>query len=174
MKPRKKAAKNSKKSKDRVAIHHPIQMPIQVSAARKNDMRSQFGALVYRVKNDKIQILLITSRTRGRWIIPKGWPMIGETPADAAATEAWEEAGVKGKVYDRCLGLYSYTKRREDQRDLPCLVMIYPIKAKKLSDKFPEAGQRRRKWFSRKKAAKLVSEPELAKMIGSFDPRHVK
>ncbi|MGR3839420.1 MAG: NUDIX hydrolase [Cognatishimia sp.] len=137
-------------------------------------MRSQFGALVYRVKNDKIQILLITSRTRGRWIIPKGWPMIGETPADAAATEAWEEAGVKGKVYDRCLGLYSYTKRREDQRDLPCLVMIYPIKAKKLSDKFPEAGQRRRKWFSRKKAAKLVSEPELAKMIASFDPRHVK
>ena len=52
--------------------------------------------------------------------------------------------------------------------------MIYPIKAKKLSDKFPEAGQRRRKWFSRKKAAKLVSEPELAKMIASFDPRHVK
>ncbi len=156
-----------------MTVHSPVQLPIQVTNVRKKDMRSQIAALVYRVKNGKLQVLLITSRNSGRWIIPKGWPMEGETPANAAATEAWEEAGVKGKTYDRCLGVYSYFKVREKSRDLPCLVLVYPIKAKKLATEFPEYKQRRRKWFSAKKAAKLVREKELAHMLASFDPRQV-
>ena len=158
----------------RVTVQTPIQLPIKLRSVRKRDVRSQFGALVYRVRNDKVQILLITSRGTGRWIIPKGWPMPGETPADAAAQEAWEEAGVRGKTFDQCLGLYSYLKRQDSKRSLPCLVMVYPVKAKKLASRFPEAGQRRRKWFSLKKASKLVSEPELAQLIRSFDPRILK
>ena len=156
-----------------MTVHSPVQLPIQMQKARKKDMRSQFAALVYRVKNDKVQVLLVTSRNSGRWIIPKGWPMLGETPSDAAATEAWEEAGVKGKTFDRCLGVYSYYKTRGGSRDLPCLVMVYPIKAKKLEAEYPEHDQRRRKWFSLKKAAKLVTEPELSHIIASFDPRQV-
>lgn len=156
-----------------MTVQGPVQLPIQVNKARKKDMRSQFGALVYRVKNDKVQILLVTSRNTRRWIIPKGWPMLGSTPAEAAAIEAWEEAGVIGKKSDRCLGVYSYYKTRSGTRYLPCLVMVYPIKAKKLKTNFPEAKERRVKWFSQKKAAKLVTEPELAKIIKSFDPKHV-
>lgn len=137
------------------------------------DVRSQFGALVYRVRNDKVQVLLITSRNTGRWIIPKGWPIAGATPSEAAETEAWEEAGVKGRASHSCLGLYSYLKRRETLRDLPCLVMVYPLEARKLQSKYPESAERRRKWFSRRTAAKLVHEPELAHMIKNFDPRHL-
>jgi len=147
-----------------------VQLPIKLPKAKKRDLRSQFAALVYRIKDDKLQILLITSRGTGRWIIPKGWPMLGLRPAEAAAQEAWEEAGVKGKVTDQCLGLYSYYKTDTKQGTLPCLVNVYPVKAHKLSKIYPEAGQRRRKWFSPKKAAKLVREPELAKLIKSFDP----
>lgn len=147
-----------------------MQLPIKLPKAKKRDVRSQFAALVYRVKDEKLQVLLITSRRTGRWIIPKGWPMLGKRPAEAAAQEAWEEAGVKGKVSDQCLGLYSYYKTNPRFGTLPCLVNVYPVEAKKLVKKFPEAGERRRKWFSPKKAAKLVREPELAKLIKSFDP----
>lgn len=156
-----------------MATLQATQLPIKLGKAHKTDLRSQFAALVYRIKNDKIQVLLVTSRARGRWIIPKGWPMLGETPADAAATEAWEEAGVVGKPSDQCLGVYSYYKDRGASRKLPCLVMVYPMKAKKLVTDFPEAGQRRRKWVSRDKAAKMVEEKELAKLIKTFDPRKI-
>ncbi|MEP4199054.1 MAG: NUDIX hydrolase [Aliishimia sp.] len=147
------------------------QLPISVHGARKWDVRSQFAALCYRVHNEKVQVLLITSRGTGRWIIPKGWPMDGQTPAQCAATEAWEEAGVVGKSSDVCLGLYSYQKMREDQGDLPCLAMVYPVKVKKLETEFPEAEQRKRKWVSRKKASQMVAEPELARILRDFDPK---
>jgi len=150
-----------------------VQLPIKLPKAKKRDLRSQFAALVYRVKDGKTQVLLITSRGTGRWIIPKGWPMLGLRPSEAAAQEAWEEAGVKGSVTDQCLGLYSYYKTDEKNRSLPCLVNVYPVNARKLANRYPEAGQRRRKWFSLKKASKLVQEPELAKLIKSFDPENL-
>lgn len=146
------------------------QHPIRIAPTGKAEVRSQFGALCYRIKDGKVQILLITSRDSGRWIIPKGWPLSGETPAGAAATEAFEEAGVEGKLSDHTLGFYSYEKRI-DSRRLPCVVAVFPIRVKKLLNDFPEQGQRQRKWFSRKKAAECVREPELKRMIRDFDPR---
>ena len=94
-----------------------------------------------------------------------------EAPGAAAAREAWEEAGVRGRVTGGCLGVYSYTKEMDDGEMLPVVAMLYPVEVKITADKYPEAGQRRRKWMSRKKAAKMVSEPELARMIRDFDPR---
>lgn len=147
-----------------------MQLPIKLPKAKKRDLRTQFAALVYRIKDGDMQILLITSRGTGRWIIPKGWPMLGMRPAQAAAQEAWEEAGVKGNVTDQCIGLYSYYKTGTKRGTLPCLVNVYPVHARRLKKKYPEAGERRRKWFSPKKAAKLVKEPELSKLIKSFNP----
>lgn len=150
------------------------QLPLTVRGANKRDVRSQFAALCYRVVNDSVRILVITSRGSRRWIIPKGWPNDGMTPAQSAMEEAWEEAGVVGKATDICLGLFSYNKTFEESDDLPCVVMVYPVKVKSLSDKFPEKDQRQRKWVSRKKAASLVQEPELARIIRDFDPRHLR
>ena len=48
------------------------QRRVRLGQAGKNEMRSQFAALCYRLRNDKPQILLITSRGSGRWIVPKG------------------------------------------------------------------------------------------------------
>ena len=141
-----------------------------MEATSKRDVRTQFAALCYRVHNDETQILLVTSRQSGRWIIPKGWPMEGETPAQSAATEAYEEAGVEGKTYNVCLGLYSYTKIMDGTDDLPCAVSVFPVKVKKVLKSYPEAKERRRKWFSVKKAASRVREPELRKILKHFDP----
>ncbi|MEL7345614.1 MAG: NUDIX hydrolase, partial [Pseudomonadota bacterium] len=73
-------------------------------------MRTQFGALCWRIKNGETRILLVTSRRTKRWILPKGWPLHGATPAKAATREAWEEAGARGKARPICLGIYSYLK----------------------------------------------------------------
>lgn len=147
------------------------QPPLSLLGARKGDVRTQFAALCYRVRRGKVQILLITSRRTKRWIVPKGWPMEGKTPAASAGIEAWEEAGVRGTPSDTALGVYAYGKNMGDADELPCVVLLYPMLVKSLAKKFPESGERRRRWVSRKKAAKLVAEDDLARLIVNFDPR---
>lgn len=149
------------------------QLPLAVELEGKRDMRTQFGALCYRVVKNKTQVLMITSRRTKRWIIPKGWPMQGATPGQSALREAWEEAGVKGKINGPCLGLFSYEKRLPGSETLPCAVLVYPVKVTNLSDRFPEVAQRERKWMSPKKAAQKVAEPELAYMIRRFEAKRL-
>src|SRR5262245_43345878 len=63
------------------------------------DYRQQIAALPVRHNGDgSAAILLITSRKTRRWVIPKGWPIKGTSHPDSAAIEAWEEAGIKGKI----------------------------------------------------------------------------
>lgn len=149
------------------------QRPIRLPASQKRELRTQFGALCYRIRQDKVQILLITSRARKRWIVPKGWPMDKTTPAQAAATEAYEEAGVEGKILPICLGIYSRTEGLV-KGDLPCVVALFPLKVKRVRSSYPEMKQRQRKWFSQKKAAGLVDNPELGQIIKGFDPTKLK
>lgn len=146
------------------------QAPIVLKDREKTDVRTQFAGLCYRVHDDKLQVLMITSRRTGRWVIPKGWPADGKTPIESALTEAWEEAGVKGRVSGDCLGLFSYQKNLDDDDDLPCVAMVYPIKVKTLSANYPEKGQRKRRWMTPQKAAEKVVEPELARILKNFDP----
>jgi 8-oxo-dGTP pyrophosphatase MutT (NUDIX family) len=140
-------------------------------ADQKNDAQTQFAALCYRVRHDKVQVLLITSRASKRWIVPKGWPIEAHSPAASARQEAWEEGGVIGQAESSCLGVYSYAKDVGSTDDVPCRVMLYPVRVKSLAKRYPEQHQRRRRWVSRKKAARLVAEPELARMILDFDPQ---
>jgi len=148
------------------------QLPIRLPAAGKRELRTQFGALCYRVQKDKVQVLMITSRTRQRWIVPKGWPMDKATPAQAAAREAFEEAGVEGKINGNCLGIYTYNKAVEGD-DLPLVVALFALKVKRIHAIYPERGQRRRKWMSLKKAAALVESPELSHIIKAFNPKAI-
>jgi len=132
---------------------------------------TQHAALCFRIDaKGAPEILLITSRDTGRWVIPKGWPVPGRDAAGSALQEAWEEAGVKGKVHDTCLGLYSYGKVLDGKTVLPTVVTVYPVAVDRLAKTYPEVGARRRKWFSPAKAATKVDEPELADLIARFDP----
>lgn len=145
-------------------------LPISLPPGAKSDVRTQFAALCYRVHKEKLQILLITSRTTKRWILPKGWPMDGKTPAQSAAVEAWEEAGVQGLPDEQCLGVFSYSKASEDGGTLPCLAMVFAVAVQSMARDFPEAAERERMWVSRKRAAKLVDEPELSRILRDFEP----
>jgi 8-oxo-dGTP pyrophosphatase MutT (NUDIX family) len=131
---------------------------------------NQFGALCWRRHGKGHEVLLITSRDTGRWVIPKGWPMREMTPPEAAAREAWEEAGVQGTTTTRGLGFFAYRKGLAPDRALPCVVEVFALKVDRLADSYPEKGQRRRKWFRPEKAAKKVDEPDLRQLILAFVP----
>jgi len=131
----------------------------------------QVAALCWRRVKGRTDVLLITSRDTGRWIVPKGWPIKGLSDAQSALREAWEEAGVRaGADRARHAGAFFYDKGLEDGSDLPVVAHVYKVRLRKddLADRFPEAGQRRRAWVPAKKAAKLVQEPELKKILRSL------
>lgn len=134
----------------------------------------QYAALCYRVVNGKIRILLVTSRGTKRWIVPKGWPMAKKSPHEAALIEAKEEAGVIGRVRSEPIGNYTYYKVLSDGSQVACVGTLFPVHVKLLRAEYPEANERDRKWFSRKKAAKKVAEPELADLIRAFDPAKLR
>jgi 8-oxo-dGTP pyrophosphatase MutT (NUDIX family) len=142
---------------------------IQISS--ETSETAQFAALCWRVKKAAVEVLLVTSRDTGRWVIPKGWPMPGLSPSDTAAREAWEEAGVKGQITDEALGCFDYLKAFNQRQDnLACQVQVFALRVSSLAAKFPERKQRRRKWFSALKAAKLVDEAGLSDLIKGFLP----
>ena len=128
----------------------------------------QCAALCYRHHRGQAQVLLVTSRDTGRWLLPKGWPIAGLDPWQTAAREAWEEAGVKGETLVQCLGHYSYLKTFADRAGQPCIVAVYALRVVSIAARFREHQQRRRKWFALEKAAALVQEPQLQQLIADF------
>jgi 8-oxo-dGTP pyrophosphatase MutT (NUDIX family) len=127
----------------------------------------QYAALPYRMA-DGLEILLITSRETGRWVLPKGWPMKGKEGYATAAREAEEEAGVRGRIGKMPIGCYGYGKRLPDGVLLDFTVQVYPLEVEKHMDRWPEQGQRTIAWFKPEDAADLVEEDELASLIDSF------
>ncbi|MEL6644115.1 MAG: NUDIX hydrolase [Pseudomonadota bacterium] len=140
----------------------------------KGDIANQIAALPFRTdKGGKLRVLMVTSRDTGRWVMPKGWLMDGKKPWQAAKIEALEEAGAVGFISDRPVGHYHYVKRLEPRGKLTCRVTVYPMIVDKLKRRWKERKERRRHWFSLKKAARLVDEPELTKLLEAMasDPK---
>ena len=133
--------------------------------------RQQIAALPYRFGDQgAVEVLLVTSRDTGRWIIPQGWPMKHKKPHKAAAQEAVEEAGVKGSVGNTPIGQYLYWKRRTRDFVL-CQVNVYPLQVLKHLKTWPERGQRELRWFTPEEAALHIEEPELAELIRDLPQR---
>jgi 8-oxo-dGTP pyrophosphatase MutT (NUDIX family) len=128
----------------------------------------QVGALCLRDGKKGPKVLLVKS-SRGRWIIPKGWPMDGHTDAQTAKVEAWEEAGVqKGKTSKAPVGGYITEKRFADGRRVPCHVSVYRIDVRALTKTYPEAAIRKRKWMSLRKAASKVDDTGLQALMNAL------
>jgi 8-oxo-dGTP pyrophosphatase MutT (NUDIX family) len=126
----------------------------------------QVAAICYRDAPVGRQVLLITSRGTGRWIVPKGWPIDGLNAVEAALQEAWEEAGVKARV-ERAepAGHFTYDKRHEAGDDTPVLAQAFKVRIDRLEDSYPEADERKRQWFTPKEAANRVLEPGLQDLL---------
>ncbi|MFD1159829.1 NUDIX hydrolase [Roseovarius aestuarii] len=126
----------------------------------------QVAALCYREVEGRTEVLLITSRDTGRWILPKGWPMDGMDAPDAALKEAWEEAGVKTGDLDKDpIGAFDYEKRLDDGYESPVHAQVYKVKVVEMTDEFPEADERSLSWFTPDEAANKVKEPGLQEIL---------
>jgi 8-oxo-dGTP pyrophosphatase MutT (NUDIX family) len=128
----------------------------------------QYAALPYRIEARQVQVLLITSRGTRRWVIPKGWPMPGLKPQDAAALEAAEEAGVTGEIEAHPIGSYHYEKGLKDARTAAVQVIVFPLLVTGQADAWKEQKERTVRWFRAARAAPLVAEPALRRLILDF------
>ena len=128
----------------------------------------QYAALPYRLRGGRLWILLISSRRTRRWIVPKGWPIAGRKPHEAAAVEAHEEAGIVGEIADQPLGSYRYMKEQKPGQFQAVQVLVFPLAVEAQEETFKEAGQRVTTWFRYRHAASLVAEPSLKRLILDF------
>ena len=135
--------------------------------------RIQYAALCYRraKTSGELEILLLTSRDTGRWVIPKGWPMGSKAGYAVAETEALEEAGIKGIVERDPIGCFGYGKAMAEGLVLPCEVQVHALEVTGSVKNYKEKGERRLEWVSPEEAAERVAEAGLKKIIRTFAKR---
>ena len=140
--------------------------------AAKNIMDTgfvQYASLIWRrTEQSALEVLLVTSRDTGRWVMPKGWPMKGKKPHEAAAQEALEEAGVIGLVQSKPYGHFIYFKRRASYFDV-VRVDVFLLEYKSQALKWRESEMRQQLWTSPMDAANLVEEPGLRALLEKFN-----
>ena len=120
----------------------------------------QSGVIPFRASGNQIEILLVTSRGRGRWIIPKGVIDPGATAVESAGKEAYEEAGIRGRVSSEPVGEYQYRKWGG-----VCTVQVFALEVFDVLETWPENSSRHRQWMSAEEAANAVEEPALKQFI---------
>lgn len=128
---------------------------------------AQYAAICVRLndKSKEPEILLITSRDTGRWVIPKGWGMRNKEPHEVAEREAWEEAGIIGPAEKVPCGSYTYVKSLGKRELAPAIVQVHLLTVERCDRKFPEKGQRLLQWFTPYEASVAVAEPELKSLL---------
>jgi 8-oxo-dGTP pyrophosphatase MutT (NUDIX family) len=154
---------------------HNLQRVIALAApgtsatrARERWHSEQSAALPYRWSRAGLEVMLVTSRTTRRWVLPKGSVGSGMSAREAALAEAYEEAGVGGQIGRTCIGIYGYTKRNERKRKR-CLVKVFPLRVSTILPEWPERRQRRRQWVTFRVAGARVQERALRKILFAFE-----
>src|SRR5271166_589613 len=128
--------------------------------------RVHVAAVCYRLKGDEPEFLLVRTRS-GRWTFPKGGVDGDATNADAAAREAYEEAGVEGRVEFHPFHWYFHSKRdRFRARRAVVPVHAHLCEVERLVS--PKEDHRNPTWFNADKARRRLREnrtPELASEV---------
>lgn len=121
----------------------------------------QSGVIPYRIHPERgLELLLITSRSKQKWIFPKGIVESDLSPWDSAAKEAYEEAGIEGDVHQDVLGEFTYNKWNGT-----CRVLLYPMHVKNELKRWPEADIRKRQWLSYESAREVVNPKTVRKLL---------
>jgi 8-oxo-dGTP pyrophosphatase MutT (NUDIX family) len=153
------------------SVLRPLKKQKLEKRAQRGKPIVQVAALPYRHTAEGVtEILLLTSRQTGRFILPKGWPMKGRRDCEAAAQEAGEEAGVVGTFHEQSVGSFHYWKRLKGSF-VPVVVDVYPLHVQHELDKWKERKSRRRAWLKLEQATLLVDEPELVSILEHVVPK---
>lgn len=131
----------------------------------------QFAALPWRTGSDgKTRILLVTSGEHQRWVIPTGWPIVGQPPFVTASLKAFEKAGIIGDIYPQPMTDCQYMKQLDDGSLQPCRVTVFSMKVYGTLSNWREQDHRKRSWFSVDEAADRLDDAELAEFIRLHGP----
>jgi 8-oxo-dGTP pyrophosphatase MutT (NUDIX family) len=125
----------------------------------------QFAALPLMVCGGETLVMLVTTRESRRWVLPKGWAEVGVAPHDLAAREAFEEAGILGRVAPEAVGEFTYRKRLDSGATVLCKVVVYPLWVTRQLEQWPEQHQRETQWFTLAEAPLMVDEGGLVALL---------
>ncbi len=123
---------------------------------------NQSGVIPYKKEGGELKILLIRSRKGKRWIFPKGIIEPGLSPEDSAVKEAFEEAGVEGKLVKDYFVKYKYKKWGGI-----CEVKLFLMKVEKIFPEWPEMF-RERNWFYPDQISKVLKKKKMVKIINDL------
>jgi 8-oxo-dGTP pyrophosphatase MutT (NUDIX family) len=133
---------------------------------------NQVAALCWRMGKSGLEVLLITSLNSKRWILPKGWPEADLTGAENAAREAFEEAGVTGRIAAHPVGHYHYLKEKREGTGMPVRVDVFALAVTRQLDDWPEKGMRSLAWMPLNEAIVKISEPGVRLVLKAFQKQH--
>jgi 8-oxo-dGTP pyrophosphatase MutT (NUDIX family) len=122
---------------------------------------TQFAALPWRESGSGLEVLLITSRTNRKWLLPKGWRIEGLSGSETALREAYEEAGLEGSISSTPIGSIRYFKNVSEDELRSAQAVIYPLKVSRELDDWPERAERGRQWFTPFAASEAAYAPSL-------------
>jgi len=145
---------------------------VRLSQLRKLRECEQVAAVCYRMRKGDIEFLLVQTRGGGRWTFPKGSTEPGLTHAQAAALEAFEEAGVHGRIEE--FSFARYVLRRRGNAGKPGVrsawdelcINAHLCEVSRLSP--PQESNRNRTWFSVEEATQQLREGRSADEGAAF------
>lgn len=139
---------------------------LRVAEGSAEGLLQQFGVIPWRKdRRGRMRVLLVTSRGRGRWIVPKGAPALDRPPYFSAALEAFAEAGVVGDVLTHPLGEYRYTREAVDGSSQRYHVTLFGLRVRGTLINWPERAHRIRAWFDPDEAAGMLQNAELGRIV---------
>lgn len=135
-------------------------------------VEKQSAAIPYRWNAaQELEVLLVTSRRKGRWVLPKG-SVRGRLPHASAAREALEEAGAVGIVERNPVGVYLQRKSTKAGQAVEIAIPAYPLFVNALLSTWPEMALRERQWMHWQKAAEVVTDKGLPAVLRAFGAQY--
>lgn len=132
-------------------------------------MVEQSAAIPYRVDDaGGVEVLLVTSKSRRRWILPKGRVPFNMRPQFSAAREALEEGGVVGVASNVPVADYEQDKVGAAGKVATVRVLAYPLEVTTEIQVWAEMHVRKRRWLSLKKAIAKVTDPRIRRVLRAF------
>ncbi|ASJ76362.1 NUDIX hydrolase [Granulosicoccus antarcticus] len=113
-------------------------------------------------KKKKCKIYLITSREQGQWIIPTGKLEKNLSNRQVARLEAFEEAGILGKLDEQFkVQVQLQSPRGKKKRK----TTVFLLHVKRILNQWPEKDERKRKSISIESYVKTLSDKKLKRKL---------
>jgi 8-oxo-dGTP pyrophosphatase MutT (NUDIX family) len=159
------------------AIQQPAANFVRLAQLQKLRECEQAAAVCYRVRYGGIEFLLVQTRSvrtrdSGRWTFPKGKAEPGLTHAQVAALEAFEEAGVHGRIEEAAFTRYvrhtGDDDRKSSARSARKKLAVNAHLCEVLRLGHPKESNRNRTWFSVEDARQRMREGRAKKDGAEF------